>query len=566
MDDLRRVIERLYPEQAERIAAEIAASIDQSAPAARPAPDLYWYRFLQLYFIYPDSITSGDGSPIARLAPYLQHVKDLGCNALHILPFLASPLVDAGFDVSDYLHVRPDLGTLDDLDAIRREAERLQVHLFMDLVANHVSEEHDWFQKAQGGDARYRDYFITTQTKPQFVEMFQRESDVLARYIVNGEQVDVGVAFPEFVGEIPHWRQGADGTWYYHTYYPQQLDLNWHNPEVFLEFARIVVYWTARGFSLRLDAVPFIGQGAYKRTDRPNPFAEDLGIALREVARRVDPNTAFMVETYESVPAIAQYFGTAGRRRAELAYNFHLCTHLWVALSRGDVSTVWEKLDEVRGVPVHAEWMNFLRNHDELSLAYLTDPVLSDVRDALMPYGASFRSGSGISGRTFSMLRSDEARFLNAYFLLASFPGGMLIPYGDEYAVENIPLTDLPEHLRADTRNINRGALAGAERDSDRAGRILSALSEVLHRREALREYVNVWPERLPSPAGVFAAAYRHGTSELLAFANITGQPQQADLPDKQLDDYRTVMSLGQAEQAGSTLELGPYAGLWLEN
>lgn len=565
MDDLRRVIERLYPEQAERIVAEIAASIDHVAPAARPAPDLYWYRFLQLYFIYPDSIAFGSGSPLARLVPYLQHVKDLGCNALHILPFLASPLVDAGFDVSDYLQVRPDLGAMGDLDAVIAEAERLQLHLFMDLVANHVSEEHDWFRKAQAGDPRYRDYFITTRTKPDFVEMRREGSAILARYIVDGEPVDVGVVFPEFVGEIPHWRQEADGTWYYHTFYPQQPDLNWHNPEVFLEFARVVAFWTARGFSLRLDAVSFIGQGAYKRTGRPNPFAADLGIALREVARRVNPNTAFLVETYEPVPAIARSFGTPGKRRAELAYNFHLCTHLWVALAQGNVEYIWKTLDEVRDVPVHAEWMNFLRNHDELSLGYLTDPLLSAVQDALMPYGASFRSGTGISGRTFSMLRSNEERFLNAYFLLASFPGGMLIPFGDEFGVENVPIPELPEHLRADTRNINRGPLTGGERETPRARHITPTLAEVLQKRDALREYVNVWPARLPSPSGVFAAAYHHGTSELLAVANITGESQRVELPDRQLEDYRVVLSLGQAKPAGTSVELGPYAGIWLE-
>lgn len=565
MDDLRRVIARLYPDRAEGIASDITSYIREIAPAARPAPDLYWYRFLQLYFIYPDSIATGSGSPIGRLVPYLQHVKDLGCNALHILPFLASPLVDAGFDVSDYLQVRPDLGSMDDLDAVIGEANRLQIHLFMDLVANHVSEEHEWYQKAQAGDARYRNYFITTETRPQFIEMFQRESAVLARYIVDGEQLDVDVAFPQFVGEIPHWRQGSDGIWYYHTYYPQQLDLNWHNPDVFLELAKIVVYWTARGFSLRLDAVPFIGQGAYKRTDQQNTFAEDLGIALREVARRVDPNTAFMVETYERVPAIARYFGTPGKRRAELAYNFHLCTHLWVALAQGDVTTIWNKLDEVREVPVHAEWMNFLRNHDELSLAYLTDPVLSNVRDALMPYGASFRSGSGISGRTFSMLGSREERFLNAYFLLASLPGGMLIPYGDELGVDNVPLSDLPEHLRADTRNINRGALTGEERETERARHIVPLLSEMLRKREALREYVNVWPARLPAPSGVFAAAYRYGTSELLACVNIIGEPQRVDLQHEQLADYRVVMALGSAEVSRAAVQLGPYGGIWLE-
>jgi maltose alpha-D-glucosyltransferase/alpha-amylase len=563
--ELEPILARLYGNRAGRMAAEIEREISRSAPAERPAPDLYWYKFLHLYFVYPDAIPDGDGSPLARLIPYLAHVKDLGCNALHILPFLDSPLVDAGFDVSNYLDVRRDLGTMDDLDRLIAEARRLQLHLFMDLVANHVSDQHEWFRRAQAGDEKYRNYFITTDKKPQFVEMFQQGSAVLARYMVNGTALDVNVAFPEFVGEIPHWRQGTDGYWYYHTYYPQQLDLNWHNPDVFLEFARIVTFWTGHGFSLRLDAVPFLGQGAYKRTDQQDRFAEDLGIALREIAWATTPEPIFLVETYESVPAIARYFGTAGQRRAELAYNFHLCTDLWVALTQGSVDSIWNKLDQVRMVPVHAEWLNFLRNHDELSLGYLTDPLLGEVRDALMPNGASFHAGAGISGRTFSLLGCDEARLLNAYFLLASLPGGMLIPYGDEFGVENIPLSQLPEGLRADTRNINRGPLDPGAQKSARGSRIMKVLAKMLHEREGLREYVNVWPARLPAPPTVFAASYWYGTSELLTYVNISDQPQRVEHGKERLGDYRTLMTLGHADASGGTLDLGPYGGIWLE-
>lgn len=563
--ELEPILARLYGDRAGQMAAEIEAEISRNAPAERPAPDLYWYKFLHLYFIYPDTIVEGEGSSIARLVSYLPHVKDLGCNAVHILPFLASPMVDAGFDVSNYFEMRPDLGTMGDLDRLAAEAKRLQLHLFMDLVANHVSEDHEWFQRAQAGDEKCRNYFIATDRKPQFVEMFQQESAILARYIVNGMTLDVDVAFPEFVGEIPHWRQGTDGYWYYHTYYPQQLDLDWHNPDVFLEFARIVAFWTGRGFSLRLDAVPFIGQGAYKRTDQQSRFAEDVGIALREIAWATNPEPVFMVETYESVPAIARYFGTAGRRRAELAYNFHLCTHLWVALTQGSVDYIWNKLGELHMVPVHAEWMNFLRNHDELSLAYLTDPLLGVVRDALMPNGASFRSGAGISGRTFSLLGGDEARFLNAYFLLASLPGGMLIPYGDEFGVKNIPLSELPEQLQADTRNINRGVLDAGTSESSRGRRIMPQLAKMLHQREALREYVNVWPVRLPASPAVFAASYCYGTSQLLAYVNIGDKPQQVEHSDEPLDNYRKLLTMGDVQVSGENLELGPYAGIWLE-
>jgi glycosidase len=150
-------------------------------------------------------------------------LKRLGCNALHILPFLASPLVDAGFDVSDYMRVRDDLGTMEDMKNVVHEAQRLGIRLFMDLVSNHVSEEHEWFQKAQAGDEKYRRYFIVQKTRPRFVGKFHKDSAVWARYIVNGEVRDVNIAFPEMAGEIPHWRERKDGYWYYHTYYPQQL-------------------------------------------------------------------------------------------------------------------------------------------------------------------------------------------------------------------------------------------------------------------------------------------------------------------------------------------------------
>src|SRR6266567_2753361 len=111
-----------------------------------------------------------------------------------------------------------DLGTMEDMKNVVHEAQRLGIRLIMDLVSNHVSEEHEWFQKAQAGDEKYRRYFIVQKTKPRFVGKFHKDSAVWARYIVNGKEVDVNIAFPEMAGEIPHWREGKDGYWYYHTY------------------------------------------------------------------------------------------------------------------------------------------------------------------------------------------------------------------------------------------------------------------------------------------------------------------------------------------------------------
>ncbi len=458
-----------------------------------------------------------------------------------------------------------DLGTMEDMKNVVHEAQRLGIRLIMDLVSNHVSEEHEWFQKAQAGDEKYRRYFIVQKTKPRFVGKFHKDSAVWARYIVNGKEVDVNIAFPEMAGEIPHWREGKDGYWYYHTYYPQQLDLNWRNPDVFLEFARIIIFWTSLGFNFRLDAIPFVGKGAYKQTDEDNEYTHQLTAAFRYMAESINPECVFIVETYEKVPIIARYFGYTHFKQSHLAYNFHLCTYLWVALVEQDANFIWQKLDEVDEIPVHADWINFLRNHDELSLAYLQDPLLSDVKNALMKYREPFREGYGISGRTYSLLGSDEKRFFNAYFLVASLPGGVLIPYGDEVGKKNIPLNKLPQQLRKDTRNINRGKLTAEELTSAKGKRIMDMLSGIMLRRQVLREYLNVWPQRLPSPPGVFAATYRFGISELLVFVNITDKPQSVGVNVELCKDYTKILRLHEFEYGEHEITLSPYAGVWLQ-
>lgn len=151
MNELKQYVRPLYKHNADRICSEIISYAKDFPHNENPYPNLLWYKFLNLYAVYPDAIENGNAVPLARLIPRLAHVKRLGCNALHILPFLASPLIDAGFDVSDYFRVRDDLGTMEDLKNVAHEAQRLGIRLIMDLVSNHVSDQHEWFQKAEAG-------------------------------------------------------------------------------------------------------------------------------------------------------------------------------------------------------------------------------------------------------------------------------------------------------------------------------------------------------------------------------------------------------------------------------
>lgn len=562
MDELQSVIKKLYREKGDEVFNEVKKYRNEFKVDTKPNPNLFWYKFLNLYFIYPDAMSGTKGTPLERLVPQIPRIKELGCNSLHILPFLESPMVDKGFDVSDYLAVRKGLGSMKDIEKIVETAKKNGVRLFMDLVFNHVSDQHIWYQKAIKRDEKYRNYFIYQKTKPDFIKKFHRDSAVWATYKINGNERDINIAFPEHTGEIPHWREGKDGYWYYHTYYPEQLDVNWRNPDVFLEYAKIIMYWASRGFNFRLDAIPFVGKSAYKEVDDTTDFTRTLLASFSMLAESINQETVFIMETYEKEDTVMDYFGTTNLKQAQLGYNFHLCTYLWVALVKKNASYIWEKLDDLNEIPTHAEWINFLRNHDELSLAYLPESLLIDVKKKLLKYGEPFREGYGISGRTYSLLANDERKFVNAYLLLASMPGGMLIPYGDEVGKTNIPINKLSDQEKKDTRNINRGKLTKKELDSPKGKRIQARFHEILTARNALRQYENIWPEKIEAPNGVFACAYVSGSSHLVMMINISDKKVKVKFTTK---DFWPVIKLFQVEIGDKEVTLSPHSGLWLQ-
>jgi maltose alpha-D-glucosyltransferase/alpha-amylase len=483
------------------------------------------------------------------------------CNALHILPFFESPIVDKGYDVSDFFKLREGLGSTAELQDLRDAAQASGIRLFMDLVVNHVSEQHEWFKQAQAGNEHFRSYFITSWEKPQFLRKVNKKSRVVAVYRVGGEEVEVNIAFPEFTWEIPHWRQGSDGCWYYHTYYPQEVDLNWMNPEVFIQFGKIILHWANLGFHFRLDAILFIGRGAYKRPDRDNANPRRIAAALRCISERIHITSASIVETYETLPAIMEYFGTETDPVAQLAYNFHLCTKIWISLCKANVNFIWYVLNAEQGIPSHAQWLNFLRNHDELSLAHLTAGLTHDMYRCVGRHGRDFNEGHGICGRTYALLGCHPARYRMAYTLLASFPGSLLIMYGDEIGRCNTPVEELPETDRRDLRNINRGVLEGQDYATAKAESLLAFFSRLLEARRELAPYLEAWPERLGQRKDAFSAIYRSPAGTLVVHINLSPK-RFATLGS--FKGMRPAFTVNQVRLRGNALVLGPYAGIWL--
>ncbi len=562
-------IEELFPRDATRVTHELR-SILSTLPRFRPQPkDIYWYKQINLYIVYPDAIRQSNEKPLQSLISHLGHVASMGFNAVHVLPFLDSPMIDKGFDIRNFYKVREDLGSFDDLLYFKDAAERHRLHVFMDLVFNHVSDEHTWFQKAQSGDAFYREYFLYAESKPEYVRKFQKDAGVWAEYIVDGAKEHVYIMFPEYVGEIPHWRQGDDGYWYYHTFYPQQLDMNWFNPNVFMEYAKILIHWASLGFHFRLDAIPFVGKRAYKKVAKGHERTHLLVKTLHAIAHTVNPECVFIVETYEDIPSIIQYFGSNESKQTELAYNFHLCAYLWASLLKQNNTYIWDRLLQTSLIPVHAAWLNFLRNHDELAFDYMNETLNRELTAQLVSHGGhAMRDGVAVTGRTFSLLGSNIKRFLMAYFLLASLPGALGVPYGDEFGFENIPLDQLPEEERLDARNVNRGVLDQERMTTLRAKKVQAVLSRMIHARHILQDFFRVKPKKVyqieEKDAQVFAASYAPEYATLLVLVNLSDQVKHVDFD---ITGYRLEMHIHKVHIDYNLLRitLGPYAGAWLK-
>ena len=569
---LSDLLNELYKKDGDKLTKEVEEIITQTKKIVEEGDtNLLWYKEVCMYVVYPDAIKLPKKSSFEALTEHLDYIKELGCNTVHILPFFPSPMIDKGFDISDYYSLREDLGNIDEIRKFTKKANDLKIKVFMDLVLNHISDQHEWFLKAEEGDEKYQNYFSVTRTKPKYIKTVHKNSAVWAVYeLEGGEIVEANIAFPESCGPLPHWKEGKSGKiWYYHTYYPQQIDVNWLNPDVFLEFVKIITFWIKLGFNFRLDAIPFVGKEPYKDSTGGSPTTNLITESLYYICNQVKPEVAFLAESYESIATVIKYFGTPGSEQAQLAYNFYLCTALWVSLVTLDNQHIWKQLDKTEEIPVHAIWINFLRNHDELSLAYLSEDINTKVNAELAKRGMPFRGKYGISGRTFSLLDQNKERFLMAYFLLASIPGSMAIPYGDELGLTNVQFEDLPEAEKNDTRNINRGRLTKKAMEENKE--IYQALKEILATHQSLSYYMNIWPQKMQvdiikgEEKNLFLASYKAGSSELIILINLTDKPAVIKL--KEEGEFTISASINKIDfnRAKSQVKLGKYGGIWLQ-
>lgn len=568
---LSSLLDQLYPGKTNEILQALKPSLTNPHFKEQLAPD--WFAHLQFYTTYPDSFKDEqDHANLQSLTQNLKRISNLGCNALHLLPFFTSPQIDGGFDVSDYYNINPQFGTMEDFDQLLKTARTHAIEVFIDFPLNHVSTLHPWFIEATKGNQYFRDFFIHTVEKPNLIK-FDTENGNLAHYDVFGKEVIIPIIFKDQAGELPSWHNPGDGYWYFHSFYPTQIDLNWNNSEVFLQIAKVLVFWAKKGVSFRIDAAPHLDKqfdGFLQRNTKRN---HQLVKALRQVVHLANPGCVFLVEVVDNLQTVTSYFNQSSNNlESELAYNLPLLNGLWASLVLYNSEPLWQTLGQTTDIPPLTQWVTFLRCHDALMLGFLDSNIPNQVYKELVKLGLPF-DGIQVAGRLASLLDQNPARIITAMLLLASVPGNPTIFYGDEFgkindleymeSKANAKRTTLNSSIKSDAREAGRGQVTTQLATSPTALNLASTISRIFSLRLTIHSLHAQQPKQLPGPSTLFCAQYSLSFNQsLIVVINLSAALETYQLPE---GHYSLQLSINKATLNSSTINLPPFSGVWLK-
>lgn len=382
-----------------------------------------WYQNAIFYEVnvhaFYDSNCDGHGD-LAGLAQKLDYLKELGIDCLWLLPIFPSPLKDDGYDISDYRRVAPLFGTLDDLKVLLDAVHANGMRLIMDLVLNHTSDQHPWFQAARADrKSPYRDYYVWSDSDQKYKE---------ARII-----------FLDTEESNWTWDEKA-GQYYWHRFYASQPDLNYDNPAVQQEMLDIIKAWLDLGIDgFRADAVPYL-------FERENTNCENLPEThqyIKKLRSFMDlhyPGRILLCEVNQWPENVRTYFGKGDE--FHMGFHFPLMPRIFMSLAREDLTPIAWILERTPAIPADCQWCTFLRNHDELTLEMVTEADREWMWQRFAPE-RRMRLNLGIRRRLAPLLDNDQRRIELANSLLLSLPGSPIIYYGDEIGMgDNIWLFD----------------------------------------------------------------------------------------------------------------------------
>lgn len=404
---------------------QITEELQHSAALAEPAArDPLWFKDAIVYQLhvkaFADASDDGIGDFVGLIGK-LDYVEQLGATAIWLLPFYPSPLRDDGYDIAQYTAVNPSYGTMRDVRRFVAEAHRRGIRVITELVINHTSDQHPWFQRARRAKpgSAMRDFYVWSDTDTKYA--------------------GTRIIFLDTEKSNWTWDPVAQA-YYWHRFYAHQPDLNFDNPKVLQEIKKVLHFWLKAGVDgLRLDAVPYL----IEREGTNNENLPETHEVLKKIRAEVDrhyPDRMLLAEANQWPEDTAPYFGAGDE--CHMAFHFPLMPRMYMALAQEDRHPITDIMRQTPDIPETCQWAIFLRNHDELTLEMVTDRE----RDYLWEtyaYESRARINLGIRRRLAPLLDNDRRKIELLNSLLMSMPGTPVVYYGDEIGMgDNIYLGD----------------------------------------------------------------------------------------------------------------------------
>jgi maltose alpha-D-glucosyltransferase / alpha-amylase len=390
-----------------------APTLDKAPVSGIEPDDPLWYKDAVIYQLnvkaFYDSNDDGIGD-FKGVTSKLEYIRDLGVNTIWLMPFYPSPLRDDGYDISDYQNVHPQYGTLDDFRAMLQEAHRLGLKVVTELIINHTSDQHPWFQaarKAPLGSAQ-RDFYVWSDTDDKYL--------------------GTRIIFTDT--ETSNWTfDPVAKAYYWHRFFSHQPDLNFDNPRVLEAVTQVMRFWLDMGVDgFRLDAIPYL----VEREGTNNENLQETHEVIKKLRAAMDAsyrNRFLLAEANQWPEDVREYFGDGDE--CNMAYHFPLMPRIYMAIAQEDRYPIIEIMQQTPDIPDTCQWAIFLRNHDELTLEMVT----SKERDYMYTTYASdpkARINLGIRRRLAPLMENDTDRIKLMNSLLFSMPGSPIVYYGDE--------------------------------------------------------------------------------------------------------------------------------------
>src|SRR5215471_18959200 len=540
------------------------------------AADPLWYKDAVIYELhvraFKDSNADGIGD-FPGLIQKMDYLQDLGVTVLWVLPFFSSPLKDDGYDISDYLNVHPMYGTIDDFRAFLAAAHDRGLQVMIELVVNHTSDQHPWFQRARQAppNSLERDFYVWSNSEEKYKG---------ARIIFSDT-------------ERSNWTWDPVAKQYFwHRFFSHQPDLNYDNPAVVDEVVKVMRYWLDMGVdALRVDAIPYL-------VEREGTSCENLQethAIIKQLRKEIDAgyaNRMLLAEANQWPSDVRPYFGDGDE--CHMAFHFPLMPRIYMALRQEDRLPITDIVAQTPSIPETCQWGLFLRNHDELTLEMVTN----DERDYMyIAYSADprMRVNLGIRRRLAPLVDNNRRRIELLNSLLFSFPGTPIIYYGDEIGMgDNIYLGDrngvrTPMQWSPD-RNAGFSTATPArlyspvimdpvwgyeavnvEAQQGDPSSLLNWMRNMIALRKVFSVFGRGTLEFLdPDNRKVLAYLRRYADEQILCVANLSRFAQPVDLDLSELEGMVPIEMLGYVEfppigRQPYRFTLNAYGFMWLE-